>query len=84
MADPVEALRTKLRGMRYQRVSDTELNRMMVVDAESRHNDLLEGIEEDPGVGRLFAMLREERVPLCLQREVVEAYFDRISRDGGR
>jgi len=77
MIDIVEDLRQKLRGLDYGPVSDAELAGMRTIDAEARHNDLIEGIEEDGDIARLFAMLREERVPAPVQTVIVNAYLDR-------
>ena len=56
------------------RVGDEELARLTRVDAEGEHNDAIEGIFA-PEVSALFAMLREERVPLDERRYALERFL---------
>ena len=78
----VEHLRQKLKAIPYTPVDDAELARLRRLDVEGVHNERIEGNEPDPGSQALFAMLREERVPVAICHSVVQRWLTMVLGPG--
>lgn len=71
MVIDVEALRGKVRAMRFEPGTLAEREQWQRDDHDSRANSMLEGIRFKPDEEALFAMLIEEGVPPALTTKIV-------------
>lgn len=73
VGETVGTLRAVVRATAYERIDDAELERLSALDAESRHNDFIEGLVSEE-LDALYAMLREERAPVSLRHDISRRY----------
>lgn len=65
----IEAIRAEVRALHFRRGSLAEVAEWREADAESRANLAIEGMDLTPDEDALFAMLRDEAVPLPSPRK---------------
>lgn len=71
----IEAIRARLRRMKYTPMSKEELAEMPLRRADARASDAIEGIHLTPSEEAFFDMLEEERVPHDLAAKLVREFI---------
>lgn len=72
----IEAIRSDVRAMDFERGTPEQVARWREADEDSRHNHFIEGIEFTPNEGALFDMMLDEAVPPELVTQIVGKLLD--------